>query len=441
MITNKGLCFSGITINIRKVISYFFFFLYFCSLTIYANTFNNTIIIFGLLSCFFIFILNLKKVEYSISSYIGVFVITLTSQINYLLPYSIVNFIFLLILFRKKILNSINKPLVMMFLFVGCIGISIVNSVEPELAKEAFVAFSVSIIIYYSITLLSQSAINLEDLYWFSCLFIVGMILVFFLNHSIQDLAKTHRALIYFIGNSGTRSNTLAGYIAILLFISVGCWRHNKSLLRKIVAISCFFSMCIILYFIISRGAYLGIAVSLIPLLLFNVSKRRFLIINSISIFILLFMIFFSKEIFDSRAFGLSTGDYSNGRWEYYRLAIEQFKIHPLIGNGMYQFGFLAGMNRLEDPHNWLLAYLTGIGIIGTMFFCLFLFPLLKKIFEVFISKNTDKKLIALAQAITVPIIHGLVEPAMSTSLPFMLFCILSPILYNYKPNRETNNF
>lgn len=318
-----------------------------------------------------------------------------------------------------------------------CIGISIVNSVKTDFAKEAFLGFSVSIVIFYSITLVSQSSIKLADLYWYSTIFITGMILVFFLNHTIQELANTHRALIYFIGDSRTRSNTLAGYIAVFMFLCWGCWKHNKTIIRRTVSVICFFPMCIILYFTISRGAYLGMAVSFIPLILFNLTKKKVLMINFTVVVALLGIYLFSEEIFNSRVFGLSTGDYSNGRWDYYSLAWEQFKTNPIIGNGMYQFGFLGGMGKLEAPHNWLLAYLSGIGLLGLICFLLFLLSIVGKIVNVLFNKNIDRHSIVLAQAITVPVIHGLVEPAMSTGLPFMLFCIVSPILYSYMIRQE----
>ena len=434
---NKNGVLDGIQISMRGIITACLFGLYFLSLGLFVTTLNNAIIILSVVSCFLISYLNIKKVEYLISSYIGMFVITLTAQTNYLLAYSIINMIVLCIIFRKRIISSINRPVVTLFLFVCCIGISIVNSVETDFAKEAFLGFSVSIVIFYSITLVSQSAIKLADLYWYSTIFITGMILVFFSNHTIQELANTHRALIYFIGDSGTRSNTLAGYIAVFMFLCWGCWKHNKTIIRRTLSVICFFPMCIILYFTISRGAYLGMAVSFIPLILFNLTKKKVLMINFTVVVVLLGIYLFSEEIFNSRVFGLSTGDYSNGRWDYYSLAWEQFKMHPIIGNGMYQFGFLGGMGKLEDPHNWLLAYLSGIGLLGLMCFLLFLLSIVGKIVNVLFNKNIDKHSIVLAQAITVPIIHGLVEPAMSTGLPFMLFCIVSPILYSYMIRQE----
>ncbi|QHH90502.1 O-antigen ligase family protein [Bacillus pacificus] len=232
----------------------------------------------------------------------------------------------------------------------------------------------------------------------------------------------------------------MAGYIAVFMFLCWGCWKHNKTIIRRTVSIICFFPMCIILYFTISRGAYLGMAVSFIPLILFNLTKKKVLMINFTVVVVLLGIYLFSEEIFNSRVFGLSTEDYSNGRWDYYSLAWEQFKMHPIIGNGMYQFGFLGGMGKLEDPHNWLLAYLSGIGLLGLICFLLFLLSIVGKIVNVLFNKNIDKQSIVLAQAITVPIIHGLVEPAMSTGLPFMLFCIVSPILYNYMIRQEKLN-
>jgi O-antigen ligase len=431
---------DGIQVSMRGIITACLFGLYFLSLGLFVNTLNNGIIILSVFSCFLISYLNIRKVEYLISSYIGMFVITLTAQTNYLLVYSVINIIVLCIIFRKRIISSISRPVVTLFLFVGCIGISIVNSVETDFAKEAFVGFGVSIVIFYSITLISQHSINLADIYWYSTIYITGMILVFFSNHTIQELANTHRALIYFIGDSGTRSNTLAGYIAVFMFLCWGCWKHNKQIIRRTVSIICFFPMCIILYFTISRGAYLGMAVSFIPLILFNLTKKRLLMINFTVVVILLGIYLFSEEIFNSRLFGSSTGDYSNGRWDYYSLAWEQFKMHPIIGNGMYQFGFLGGMGKLEDPHNWLLAYLSGIGLLGTICFLLFLLSIVSKILKVLVNKNIDKRSIVLAQASTVPIIHGLVEPAMSTGLPFMLFCIVSPILYSYMIRQEKLN-
>ncbi|MGQ0420892.1 hypothetical protein ACT4US_18855, partial [Bacillus sp. HC-Mk] len=71
-------------------------------------------------------------------------------------------------------------------------------------------------------------------------------------------------------------------------------------------------------------------------------------------------------------------------------LAWEQFKTNLIIGNGMYQFGFLGGMGKLEDPHNWLLAYLSGIGLLGLICFLLFLLSIVGKIVNVFIKKNIN---------------------------------------------------
>ncbi|MCM3356561.1 O-antigen ligase family protein [Psychrobacillus sp. MER TA 171] len=429
-------------VNLRNMLSGILLGVYFFSLIIYLGFPVNILIYLSILSCILIIIINNNNAEYIISTYLGIFVITLTTQTNYLIPFTIINFFILIFFYRKKIIKSISKPVLLLILLVCCIAISIVNSINLKLAIDGLTSYFIATLIFFNIAFLARRKLDLSNLYWLFTFFIFTMLFVFFYSHSISELSQTHRALIYFIGDSGTRSNTLAGYLAALIFICFGSFKLNKSYFKKIVSLICMGAIILMMYFFISRGAYLGMLVAIIPLLIIKVSRTRFLLINFLIIIGLISISF--SNLAENRIFNLSKEDYSNGRIEYYTLALEQLKLHPLIGNGMNQFGFLAGMNKLEDPHNWLLAYLSAIGLVGTIIFLFFIYYIVKTIFLVNLRETkSNKELLVMAQAVSVPIVHGMVEPTMSTSLPFMFFCILAAVLYGnyFKPNKRLNSF
>ena len=427
------------SINIRNLFNTLFYIGYFISLMLYTNSSNQLFIYLSIISCLMLAWFNPKQVNFAISSYLGFFVISIMANVNYLAYFSVINLLYIMLVHYNRILVPFKSKLFYVFLLVTTIvGISTINSINQILAKEAFFAFVVAVLILYSLQVLNSKDFLMKDLYWNSCLYVVGMVLVFFSGHSIQELNNTHRALIYFIGDNGIRSNTLAGFSAMFLFVCIGSFISNKSIIKKLISTVTFFLLIIILFYIISRGALLGIVVSILPLILYKLRKKTLGYILITSIMILLSFLFI-PDILESRIFNVSNNDYSNGRFYFYELAYNQFKLHPLIGNGMYQFGFLSGFNTLEDPHNWLLAYLSGIGIIGTVVFFVFLFQTINKIIEVYRFKLTNKDAIPFAQATLVPIIHGLVEPTLSTSMPLMLFCIFVPILVSMKINKEVN--
>lgn len=372
---------------------------------------------------------------------------------NYLLyfgPFMCVLYaIFYALQFRKIHINFEILGFLLMT-FVGGMS-SFVNSTDISGAHTYSFVYLILLILLIAFSLYRDKiAINEEiciRLFVITSLYIgIG----FFLTHTLTELFSTMHIFIYYIGNYGVYSNTLAGIISPFIVGCIIVLFESKNVLNKVLSAISLIMMLMIFMAIQSRGAYLGIFVGLLWLCTHKKVSKVILGLV-IAILAITVVICFYPEII-IQVFGrfslsyFSNGDYSNGRIELYRIAWKMFKEHPIIGCGFWQFG--ANGISVLDPHNFLLCYMASTGVIGTGGFLIYLFFVYKRLKDAYVDSGSTEpkhsKILTELSMMSFWIIlgQGIVEPTLSTSFPLSIFILLTslPTYVKTEMRREKNS-
>lgn len=249
--------------------------------------------------------------------------------------------------------------------FAGLVGLSV---------------FAMQVLLYVIIrSRISERSQNLNIIRYIlltSLIVSVVGVLQYHFSHMSPDWIDTH--LYSKIPNRAFSTlynpNVLGSYFIIIISIAVAgfnCFdkKHGR-LLNTAVLIAA--SLCMILTF--SRGAWLGLAVSI--LLIFIFSKEKPYILSIIGVTVLLALP--ELEAVLSRINpGLLSDDSSNVYRHYlWTMATQTFKENPLLGTGLSTFGFslpshsTAAGYLVSHAHNIYLQMLAETGLLGfTAFF------------------------------------------------------------------------
>lgn len=412
------------------------------TLTIFLNTNIELYLTIGFFALILKVIINKNETSVLLSGYLGAFLITLVANENYIVYYTIFS-IFFVGLFKKNnwvdLFNWSNTLFVMFFLWSILSG---KNAIDTFLNTQGLIINFLSLAIILNNTLLIDKEVNYKKMFKEINFYNFAMMIFFFSTHlSLVELIDTQRALVYFNGNSelGIRSNTFSGFIGVFLIISIGHFKTSEKKVGKIFAVITVSLNLFLLIVLQTRGVFVAILIALIFLLLSNINLDKKYSLKTIALSLVSLLIIFIvfvinlSSILNSRIFTIASSDYSNGRFDIYQQALEFISLHPIVGNGLNQFGALRGSYMQEDPHNWVLYYLMSVGIVGFIFFMFYLFLML-------FSSLRSKELIYLKASIIVMVIHGLFEPTLSTSLPFLLFVIFASVLQTFNKPYSSDN-
>lgn len=380
---------------------------------------------------------NYANTRYYIYFYL--LLITFTGNTNYMLLYIIADlFICIcLLLYRIKVIrvrltNIMTWGVLLLF---GYIGGELYSLDRESFVSSTQLYFLLLVFIIISEFLATAWNPNNNYLVLFVGMLNIGLLSLFLFFNSMQDIISKPRALIMLLGDSGVRSNTLAGLLLPFFLILFHCRKDLPSVIDKTV-INAILVLDLVLELILqSRGAFIALFVVFIITSINTIvikkelnSKTLFkLIIGIILVSILLLMPVFQKY-FDNSVFArfFITSDISNGRFQIYKQSIEMWRLHPFIGNGFGQFisfGIVA-----NDPHNFVLGYLASCGLFGLLGFLLFIGNILMN------CGNNTQLSFAIKTAIIVQIIHGLFEPVLTTGLPLTVFVCFCCILISLRP-------
>lgn len=204
---------------------------------------------------------------------------------------------------------------------------------------------------------------------------VVGVVQYHF-SHMSPDWIDTH--LYSKIPNRAFSTlynpNVLGSYFIIIISIAVAgfnCFdkKHGR-LMNTAVLIAA--ALCMILTF--SRGAWLGLAVSILLIFIFSEEKPYILTVIGITVLLALPEL---EAVLSRINPGLLSDDSSNTYRQYlWTMAVETFKGHPLLGTGLSTFGFslpshsTAAGYLISHAHNIYLQMLAETGLLGfTAFF------------------------------------------------------------------------
>lgn len=204
---------------------------------------------------------------------------------------------------------------------------------------------------------------------------VVGVVQYHF-SHMSPDWIDTH--LYSKIPNRAFSTlynpNVLGSYFIMIISLAIAgfnCFdRKHGRLLNTAVLIAA--SLCMILTF--SRGAWLGLAVSILLIFIFSEEKPYILSVIGVTVLLALPEL---EAVLSRINPGLLSDDSSNVYRHYlWTMAVQTFEQHPLLGTGLSTFGFslpshsTAAGYLVSHAHNIYLQMLAETGLLGfTAFF------------------------------------------------------------------------
>ena len=425
-----------ILFKILIIISMFFF--------LYVNNFVGHMMLIFVAGVWIID--RIIKKRYCLYELVLLVVISLLVGTNYLLYLGI---IFNVLFIFRNLRNGLKlKPDVEVVGFgimvlTGTIS-SMINAVDTKSAYTYIQIYLLLLVfLYTSKVVCGKVEINEKELMDLLTFFALLLGIGFFMTHSLESLWELSHAEIFYNLKDGIGSNTLAGIIAPFFVAVIIIINESKGKLIKIMSIVACVMLGIILLAIQSRGAYLGLIVATIWIFMRGKSKKTNFFLICVLVIGSIFLIN-NPEIL-VRFFGrfrtvvYRTGNQLNGRERLYAIAWKMFKNHPLIGHGFWQF-FIYGIIG-KDPHSFPLAYLASTGVIGMGGFLIYLIGIFKRLnkFKIVASKIFIEISFA---AFWIMVMHGLVEPALSTHAPLSIFILLTSLPISVKRNikKEVND-
>lgn len=307
------------------------------------------------------------------------------------------------LLIKDKVFFSLSLLNIIMYL-------STLIADNKKIAFTSSLRFSMYIFIYYSIAyklngknilkVLINSYIGISIL---SSLFSIFELLKYKFYHIALD--DEHR-ISSFLENS----NNLGAYTILSIFIVLMLLINSKKKSEKI-----FFSLCSVLLFfniILSQSRNALLALLLGCILISIVYDKRFFIASIILPIILL--IIPQSRI---RFLGILDLNQNSSRFKIWKTATLMIKDNPLFGVGYNNFAseypiyiyhnpdlMIHGSYKALHPHNILLKIQSELGILGSIFFTIFIiFTLILLINN--IKKCTDNKLKSILIGITISFI------------------------------------
>lgn len=382
-----------------------------------------------------------KEYNYStarIIMFFSLFLITLCGNTNYLMFCAIADFVITItiVLLGDHTISSKWK------VAVPWIVLTLTGSISGLLfaLDKTFYHVGVEVYVLLLLILLSSEFLSGKQTIAYSivlrniCAINAGIVALFFSTNTFSDLLIKARALIYLLGETGIRSNTLGGIIVVFMAILFFSRIMFENIYDKVILYSILLLDVVILIFLQSRGSYVALAIiflisSLEKILVdknFNRSDMIKAFLTSAVAIILIFLPSI-QNVLNNYVFArfFNRTDISNGRFDTYLKSIDVWLEHPLCGHGFLQYAALEIENA--DPHNFILGYLISTGLIGTMAFLVFLI-------KVYNSKGSRVMLNrAFKYAVLAQIVHGLFEPVLTQNLPLSLFIVICVLTVDSK--------
>lgn len=211
--------------------------------------------------------------------------------------------------------------------------------------------------------------------------------------------------------------NVLGSYLIIIIAVAATGFQIAESKYNKVITALILLAAypCMILTY--SRGAWLGAAVSILIILIFNQKKSYVLV----GLAITAILAFWQYETVASRLnleFLLSDSS-QMFRWPLWKLALKIFAQHPVFGVGLGSFGFSVPSHftapgyLVSHAHNIYLQFLAETGLMGFLGFFGYIGMTMYvsyKLFRTSQCKQTEYLALGILAAIIGLLAHGLVD-------------------------------
>jgi O-antigen ligase len=240
-------------------------------------------------------------------------------------------------------------------------------------------------------------------------LFCVRLILISSFLVSIYGLVQKFNILPVYEAGIGRVASTignaafLAGYLLVALGLSVDYYLNEENKNFRYLALAAGGFDLIVLFLTSTRGAIIGLAIGVLVFLIFNaiflsgqVRKYSLMILLTAAVIFSAFFIFKdklagSKIEFINRLATISLNDGSvKNRLAVWRMALKDFKFHPILGLGRENFEVVYNKyftpditeNWFDRTHNVYLDELMAGGVLGLLAYLAILFYLFYSLFK-----------------------------------------------------------
>jgi len=319
------------------------------------------------------------------------FVITKTVFFRLLIQLGLSLYLLLLALDYKKYKPRFNFGLALVIIFflihlvAAIFGLDFYKSFWSDFERME----GVISLIYLAIYLFLLQVFLRERKDW---LFYVRLILIGSVSVSLYGLAQKFNILPVFEAGIGRVTSTvgnaafLAGYLLVAVGLGVYYYFNEARKNYKYLTLAAIGLNLIVLFLTSTRGAILGLAVGILVFLILNaiflsgkIRKNSLIILFSVIIILCAFY-FFRSNLADSKiefinrmaTISISDGSVKN-RLTVWKMAVSDFKFHPMLGVGMENFDTIYNKyyrpdiseNWFDRTHNVYLDQLMAGGVIG----------------------------------------------------------------------------
>lgn len=317
----------------------------------------------------------------------------------------------LFIFLDKSVLQKIQfiikgKETLSYFIFIIWAFISILYSFNKP---EAIVTFNQYFTIFFSFLVIRIILENIPGaidfllkIFLFGLLFEVILSIIPILN-DIEKGTLEFRSIKYLgaAANVNITAYSLLYKTPILLYF----FTKEKKLFIRIIYLLAFISILLIITILGTRSAFISVGVLLVSYIIYLIQLntiRKHKIQNALFVFLLtLLVVIISNSIsekgedFISRASSISL-DTTDGsvdtRLRYYKSGINYFLDNPFIGTGIgnwkifsikYDNSYIDGYIVPYHAHNDFIQLLVELGALGLLFYVLFIFFSIRKLFKI----------------------------------------------------------
>jgi len=360
---------------------------------------------------------------------------TLYSSIN-IVFFPLIFILFFLLCF-SSIKIKVNIPILIYILFMIFTCMSLIWTINfyNSLVQTFFIFFiCLSILIFY--WYLKEDNKKVEK-------FIFFIILASFLIN-LRNLIILFLGGLDFVrfGGVAEQSNALALLSSTFCIISVTyLYMYECNIFRRNIV---YLSLFISLFFLVISGSRGGVISFLIFLIILYFSKfsnflnLKFLAIISLLFFIFIFnfsyisqLPFFQRLLLLPQALGFEFFDYEydaslrmaadDTRINLADIALAKFSEKPLLGYGIYSFGYFS---EFSYTHNNFLEIIFSLGVFGIL---LFYFPFLYILLKTFLIKDKllDKYKMILRALIIYYFVSGMSLPNFSSKIQLFVVVII----------------
>lgn len=286
-------------------------------------------------------------------------------------------------LFRRNkigvIFDTIKKDPWLIFL-LSTLGISSVFAKNQLAGLVTLSIFTLQILFYIIIRSRindRESNLNIVRYLLISSLLVTsfGIFQYYFINHMPpgwidKELYKNipNRAF-----STMYNPNVLGSYLIIIISIALSGFKPTNNRAGRLPSLFILILSYICMVLTFSRGAWLGLAASILVIFIF--SKEKPYILSVLGVTLLLTLPEFDAVLSRLNIDFLSSDSSSEYRWYLWKVAFKTFSDNPLFGTGLGSFGFSlpshsqAGGYLVSHAHNIYLHFLAETGLFGSVAF------------------------------------------------------------------------